>query len=186
MNVAEAVEKSRSVNFNRVQMIRDDANRWVLYIAPVGEVSFCMHPDKADINQFFSTSKQGNSADTERIRHELGQKYYAMSRVNPNLKIDMFREKAPAEDIARVVRANVYKTKDGKFLISPVFEGLENVESRSITSSQWQQLWLSGDINAYKSNMAALLYADLLHPQQAQEQKQGQEQEVVQSAGMRR
>lgn len=186
MNVAEAVEKSRSVNFNRVQMIRDDANRWVLYIAPVGEVSFCMHPDKADINQFFSTSKQGNSADTERIRHELGQKYYAMSRVNPNLKIDMFREKAPAEDIARVVRANVYKTKDGKFLISPVFEGLENVESRSITSSQWQQLWLSGDINAYKSNMAALLYADLLHPQQAQGQKQGQEQEAVQSAGMRR
>ena len=186
MNVAEAVEKSRSANFDRVQMIRDDANRWVLYIAPVGEAPFCMHPDKADINQFFSTSKQGNSTDTERIRRELGQKYYAMSRVNPNLKIDMFREKAPVEDIARVVRANVYKTKDGKYLISPVFEGLENVESRPITNSQWQQLWLSGDINAYKSNMAALLYADLLHPQQAQEQKQRQEQEAVQSAGMRR
>lgn len=186
MNVSEAVEKSRSVNFDRVQMIRDDANRWVLYMAPMGEVPFCMHPDKADLNQFFSTSKQGNSADTERIRRELGQKYYAMSRVNPNLKIDMFGEKAPVEDITRVVRANVYKTKDGKYLISPVFEGMENVESRPITDSQWQRLWLAGDINAYKSNMAALLYADLLHPQQAQEQKQGQEQETLQSARMRR
>lgn len=184
MNVAEAVERSRSVNFDRVQMIRDDANRWVLYMAPMGEEAFCMHPDKADINQFFSTSKQGNSADTERIRRELGQKYYAMSHVNPNLKIDMFGEKAPAEDIARVVRANVYKTKDGKFLISPVFNGMENVGSRPITNSQWQRLWLSSDINAYKNNMAALIYADLLHPQQAQEQKQAQE--AVQTGGMRR
>ena len=186
MNVSEAVEKSRSVNFDRVQMIRDDANRWVLYMAPTGEPPFCMHPDKSDINQFFSTSKQGNSEDTERIRRELGQKYYAMSRVNPNLRIDMFGEKAPMEDIARVVRANVYKTKDGKFLISPVFEGIEKVESRPITDSQWQRLWLSGDINAYKSNMAALLYADLLHPQQSQESKQEHAQENVQSVGLRR
>lgn len=190
MNVTEAVEKSRSMNFDRIQMIQDDAKRWVLYMAPMGEPSFCMHPDKSDINQFFSTSKQGNSADTERIRRELGQKYYAMSRVNPNLRVDMFGEKAPEEDIARVVRANVYKTKGGEFLISPVFEGLENVESRPITSSQWQRLWLFDDKNAYKNNMAALLYADLLHPQRAEEQKQEQTQEQVQeamqSAGMRR
>lgn len=188
MNVSEAVEKSRSVNFDRVQMIRDDANRWVLYMAPMGETPFCMHPDKSDINQFFSTSKQGNSEDTERIRRELGQKYYAMSRVNPDLKIDMFGEKASVEDIARVVRANVYKTKEGKFLISPVFEGMEKVEPRAMTNSQWQRLWLSGDINAYKNNMAALLYADLLHPQQAQEQntEHKHEQEAVQSGGMRR
>lgn len=188
LNISEAVERSRSVCFDKVQMVRGDDNRWMIYIKPQGEDSFSMHPDKADVNQFFSTSKQKNDVETERIRHELGQKYYAMSRVNPNLKIDMFGERAPEEDIARVVRANFYKTKGGQFLCSPVFEGMEKVEPRPITASQWQRLWLSGDLGAYKNNMAALLYADLLHPQQAQtqEQKQLQEQNTAQAVGMRR
>lgn len=192
MNISEAVEKSRNVCFNQVKMIKDNADRWVLYIAPMGEPSFCMHPDKLDINQFFSTSKQGNSIDTERIRHELGQKYYAMSRVNPGLKIDLFGERASKEDIARIVRVSINKTKDGKFICVPTIEGMEKVESRHITASQWQRLFLSDDKNAYKNNLAALLYADILHPQQEQvqipEQKTEQETEpeVAQPAGMRR
>lgn len=188
LNISEAVERSRSVCFDKVQMVRGDDNRWMIYIKPQGEDPFSMHPDKADVNQFFSTSKQKNDVETERIRHELGQKYYAMSRVNPNLKIDMFGERAPEEDIARVVRANFYKTKGGQFLCSPVFEGMEKVEPRPITASQWQRLWLSGDLGAYKNNTAALLYADLLHPQQAQaqEEKQVQEQDAARAVGMRR
>lgn len=188
LNISEAVERSRSVCFDKVQMVRGDDDRWMIYIKPQGEDPFSMHPDKADVNQFFSTSKQKNDVETERIRHELGQKYYAMSRVNPNLKIDMFGERAPEEDISRVVRANFYKTKGGQFLCSPVFEGVEKVEPRPITASQWQRLWLSSDLGAYKNNMAALLYADLLHPQQAQaqEQKQVQEQDAARAVGMRR
>lgn len=188
LKISDAVERSRSIRFDRVQMVQGDDNRWMIYIKPQGEASFSMYPDKADVNQFFSTSKQKNDVETERIRHELGQKYYAMSRVNPDLKINMFGERAPEEDIARVVRTNFYKTKDGQFLCSPVFEGMEKVDPRPITVSQWQGIWLSEERDVYKNNMAALLYADLLHPQQAQtqdlieEQKQG----VAQSVGMRR
>ena len=70
-------------------MVQDDSNRWLIYIAPIGEVPFLMHPDKSDVNQFFSTSKQGNNVATEKIRQELGLKYYAMSRVNPTLRIEL-------------------------------------------------------------------------------------------------
>lgn len=178
VDVSDAVAKSRSVSFNCVRMIRDDESRWVLYIAPVGEKPFCMHPDKADINQFFSTSKQGITDDTERIRHELGQKYYAMSCVNPDLKVDLFGEKAEQADLARIVRVNIFKTKDEQYLCAPVFEGMGDVPTRPITSSQWQRMWLVEDKDAYKQNLAALLYADILHPQQNEE--------VEQSAGMRR
>lgn len=178
VDVSDAVEKSRSVSFNRVQMIRDDDGRWVLFIAPVGEKPLCMHPDKADINQFFSTSKQGNTADTERIRHELGQKYYAMSRVNPGLRIDPFGEKAEEADVSRIERVNIFKTKDGQFLCAPVFKGMEDVPTRPITSSQWQRMWLAEDKDAYKQNLAVSLYGDILHPHRNED--------VEQSAGMRR
>lgn len=188
LNISKEVDKSRSIGFDKIQMIQGDDNRWLIYIKPHGEAPFSMHPDKADVNQFFSTSKQKNNEETERIRHELGQKYYAMSRVNPNLKIDMFKDMAPEEDIARVERVNYYKTKDGQFLCAPVFKDMEKVEPRPITVTQWQRIWLSEDRDAYKNNMAALIFADLLRPQQAQiqELKQEQEQDAARSVGLRR
>jgi hypothetical protein len=180
LNISEAVERSRSTTFNRVQMVRDDENRWVLYMAPTGESPLCMHPDKSDINQFFSTSKQGNAVDTERIRHELAQKYYAIAQVNPSLRINIFGEKALEEDTSRITRVNIYKTKDDKFLCAPVFKDMEGVQPRPITTGQWQRLWLSEDANTYKQNLASTLFADILHPEREREQ------EEVPSAGMKR
>lgn len=192
-DVSAEVEKARNVCFNRVQMIQDDAHRWVIYMAPVGETPFFMHPDKSDVNQFFSTSKQGNSVDTERIRHELGQKYYAMSRVNPGLCLKMGPEKASTEDADRIERVNLYKTKGGQFMCAPVIKNMD-VMPREITESQWQLLFLSGDYGVYKANLAASVFADVLHPEreqvQGQEQKpepeQEEEPEVAQAVGMRR
>lgn len=185
MNVSEAVERSRSTQFDHVQFVKGDEQRWLIYIAPVGKKPFCMHPDKSDVNQFFSTSKQKNSADTERIRQELGQKYYAMSQVNPNLRINISQEKASEEDAARISSANIYKNKDGQYVCKPVIEGA-NAAPREVTELQWLMLILSKDRKAYKQDLTALVFADVLHPQQAQVQAPKQEEEVMQPTGMRR
>lgn len=180
IDISAAVEKSRSVSLNNVQMVKDDENRWVIFMAPTGEKPFCMHPDKADVNQFFSTAKQNNAEDTARIRHELGQKYYAMSRVNPALSIDPYKDKAEEADVSRVVRVSIFKDKQGQCICAPVFEGMEDVEMRPITDWQWQRMNLTEDKTAYKHNLAALVYADILRPEQRQEE------EVEMSSGMRR
>lgn len=185
MNISEAVERSRSVYFNKIQMVQDDSNRWLIYIAPIGEVPFFMHPDKSDVNQFFSTSKQGNNVATEKIRQELGLKYYAMSRVNPTLRIELKQEKASEEDASRISRVSLYKNKSGQFMCEPVIEGM-TVDAREITKLQWQLLYLLGEYREYKENLAASVFADVLHPQQDNTRMPEQNQETMQTGGMRR
>lgn len=185
MNISEAVERSRSVYFNKIQMVQDDSNRWLIYIAPIGEVPFFMHPDKSDVNQFFSTSKQGNNVATEKIRQELGLKYYAMSRVNPTLRIELKQEKASEEDASRISRVSLYKNKSGQFMCEPVIEGM-TVDAREITKLQWQLLYLLGEYREYKENLAASVFADVLHPQQDNTRMPEQKQETMQTGGVRR
>ena len=38
------------------------------------------------------------------------------------------------------------------------------VKAREIKQSQWQRLWLAPDMAAYKNQLAAKIYADVLHP----------------------
>lgn len=186
----EAVEQSKQISFDRIRMITDDSNRWLLYIAPKGEKPFCIHPDKADINQFFSTSKQGNNQDTERIRMELGRKYYAMQKVNPGLGIDIFDYKADANDLSRIERVNLYKTKDNKLMCAASFSDMDEVKPREISMAQWQHMWLAPDKTEFKNNLAVKLFEDILHPERNQESVQEQKTEEVpeeeEHRGMRR
>lgn len=195
IDISQPLEKSRSVTFDKVEMTRDDENRWVILLYPTGEETVCIHPDKSDVNQFFSTSKQKNKEDTERIRAELAQKYYAMSKVNPELKVDLFGPKADETILARVQRANIFKGKDGNYLCVPVIEGAEKVQPRVVSETQWKRLWLAPDTDAYKRNLVATLFADILCPEQEQhvnadpDRKQNEETATVQEekhGGMRR
>jgi len=175
-DVMEAVEQTASVQFDRIQMLKDDNNQWTLYLKPQNESSFSIYPLKDDLNRFFSTIRQGRQVESEQLRVELAHKYYALGSSHPELQVNLFGEKAKESDAARITRVNIYKNKDGEFLCAPVFKDVEKVEPRSITASQWQRLWLSDDVAAYKQNLAASLFADILHPQM----------ETAQSAGIRR
>jgi hypothetical protein len=172
------VEQTSLVQFDHIQMLKDDNNQWVLYLKPQNGSSFGIYPLKDDINRFFSTIRQGRQMESEQLRVELGHKYYALGSSHPELQVNLFGKKANEEDVARIDRVNIYKNKDGKFLCAPVFNGIEKVEPRPITASQWQRLWLSDDMLAYKQDLAASLFADILHPEI--------DQTVAQSTGLRR
>ncbi|MCS3310630.1 hypothetical protein NXX38_00865 [Bacteroides sp. BFG-637] len=147
LDVSEHVRKAISVLFDRIQMLRDDNNRWILYLKPQNEPSFSVYPDKADINQFFSTIKQGQNEEGERLRMELAQKYHALATNRPELKIDLFSGgKNNDADLSKIQRVVIYKTKDERILCAPVIDGIPKVEPREITPNNgngcgWRRIW---------------------------------------------
>lgn len=173
IDVSEAVENATSVQFDRIQMLRDDDGRWALYLKPQGETSFSVYPDKEDVNRFFTTLKQGQQEASAEVRHDLANKYYALAQNRPELKVDLFAGPAENADLSKIKRVNIFRTKDERILCAPVIDGIEKVQPRLVTPQQWQRMWAAEDMAEYKTCLAAKLFADVL--QQANAQAQSQE-----------
>ena len=173
IDVSEAVENATSVQFDRIQMLRDDDGRWALYLKPQGETSFSVYPDKEDVNRFFTTIKQGQQEASAEVRHDLANKYYALAQNRPELKVDLFAGPAENADLSKIKRVNIFRTKDERILCAPVIDSIEKVQPRLVTPQQWQRMWAAEDMAEYKTCLAAKLFADVL--QQANAQAQSQE-----------
>lgn len=184
IDVSDAVEQSKQVGFDRIQMVQDDNKRWAMYIKPEGQKPFSIYPDKADLNRFFTTLKQAQDT-MDSLRVELAQKYYAMAAVKPDLKIDLFGSgQHNGMDLNRIQKVNVFKAKNDVILCAATIEGEEKLTPRVVSPGQWQRMWIAEDKNEYKKHLAATLFADILQKGQTQEQtaseKQGEETEVKQ------
>ena len=184
IDVSEAVEQSKQVGFDRIQMVQDDNKRWAMYIKPEGQKPFSIYPDKADLNRFFTTLKQAQDT-MDSLRVELAQKYYAMAAVKPDLKIDLFGSGQHNEmDLNRIQKVNVFKAKNDVILCAATIEGEEKLTPRVVSPGQWQRMWIAEDKNEYKKHLAATLFADILQKGLVQEQtaseKQVEETEVKQ------
>lgn len=173
IDVSEAVENATSVQFDRIQMLRDDDGRWALYLKPQGETSFSVYPDKEDVNRFFTTIKQGQQEASAEVRHDLANKYYALAQNRPELKVDLFAGPAENADLSKIKRVNIFRTKDERILCAPVIDGIEKVQPRLVTPQQWQRMWAAEDMAEYKTCLAAKLFVDVL--QQANAQAHSQE-----------
>ena len=181
-DVSEAVSRAKEVRFERIQMLRDDAGGWALYLKPENEPSFSIRPDKNDINRFFSTVKQDDRVAAGAVRNELAQKYYALAQANPDLKVDLFGFVPEGIDPLRIKRVNVFKSKDDKILCVPVIDGIDKVQPREVSRQQWQRMWVAEDVAQYKTCLAASLFADLLmqkSEEKAVEKQQDEDAAVV-------
>lgn len=166
LDVSDAVRRSGAVDFERVLMMRDDDGKWALYMKPENEKSFSVYPDKADVNLFFTTVKQGNEEVSEMMRQELAQKYYLATNEKPEQRIDIFKSDATPEELNQIERVNIFKTKATEnqpsvILCLPTIN-CEKLKPREVTPSQWQRLWLADDMQDYKKHLAASLFADVL------------------------
>ena len=176
LDASPAVERAKDVGFSQVQMIQDDKNRWALYIKPEGQNGYSIYPDKADINQFFSTLKQSMD-NFEAVKMELANKYHHRAAVRPELKVDLFGGNDQNIDLNRIQRVCVFKTKENGILCSATIDG-EKVKPRSVTPQQWQRMWVAEDRNSYKTHLAATLFADVLKQGEKQEQTSSEKQEM--------
>lgn len=174
LDVSGAVNAVNTVLFDRVQLLKDDNNRWTFYIKPKDEPSFCIYPEKEDVNRFFSTLRQGQQLEADRLRMELGQKYYELVKTNPSLRFNIFNDVPEGVDIARISRVNVYKTKEDKIMCAPKIEGADNVKPREISREQWNRMFVAEDMAEYKTSLAAKIFADVLGAKVSQTENQGE------------
>ena len=186
IDISEAVKNATTVQFDRIQMLRDDDGRWALYLKPQGEASFSVYPDKEDVNRFFTTIKQGQQEASAEVRRSLANKYYALAQNKPELKTDLFGNSTENADLSRIKRVNIFRTKDERILCAPVIDGIEKVQPRLVTPQQWQRMWAAEDMAEYKTNLAAKLFADVLQQAntqaQTQESKQGEQPHMASEA----
>lgn len=183
MDIAEAVKKATTPRIDSLQMLRDDNGRWAMFMKPHDEAGFCVYPDKTDLNQFFSTIKQGKQDECQALREELATKYYMMAQNDPKLKFDIFDMAAEKADTDRITHVSIFRTRDEKLMILPTIEGMNKLYPREITPSQWQRLWIAPDMDAYKTSLAAKVFADVLHPMvkqdDARDETEAQKNEVA-------
>lgn len=164
-DISDAVKAAGTVLFDKVQMLKDDNGRWAMFVKPKDADSFCVFPEKDDINRFFSTLRQGNQEEADRLRMELGLKYFEIANVNPQVKFDMFGDVPEGVDIQRITRVNVYKTNDNRIMCAPKIEGEDKVKPREITRDQWNRMFMADDMGKYKTTLAARVFADVLNPE---------------------
>ena len=172
LDVTDAVKRSGAIDFDKVLMLKDDEGKWAMYLKPENEKAFSVYPDKADVNKFFTTIQQGNDEANERLRQDMATKYYVMASEKPELKVDLFKSQVSAEELARIERVNIFKTKATEnrpsvILCVPTIDG-KRVQAREVSGQQWQRMWLADDKQDYKTHLAASLFADVLRKERTE------------------
>lgn len=166
-------------------MVQDDAGKWALHIKPEGEKGFAVYPLKADVGRYFAAVKAGGEMDMATLR-DLAQKYIALAKVHPEMKADLFATREKDLDLSDIKRVTIVRTREkdangeavSRILCAAEIEGLkEQPEPREVSPAQWQRMWLTEDKDAYKRNLAATLFADVLRRQQEMKQAEAVKQE---------
>ena len=153
---------SKAVSFEQITILKDDNEKWTLVARPNEQKPFAIHPSKQDISMYFDSLKNPNKEEGVSIRTELAQKYYGLSLQHPELKVDIFNTGATQENIEKIDRVNVFRTKDQKNMIIAYVDG-KALQPIELNKSLYQRFWLTDNRSAYKVALAASLYAETLN-----------------------
>lgn len=165
---------SKAVSFEQITILKDDNEKWTLVARPNEQKPFAIHPSKQDISMYFDSLKNPNKEEGVSIRTELAQKYYGLSLQHPELKVDIFNTGATQENIEKIDRVNVFRTKDQKNMIIVYVDG-KALQPIELNKSLYQRFWLTDNRSAYKVALAASLYAETLNNIKKEGTKQAQE-----------
>lgn len=165
---------SKAVSFEQITILKDDNEKWTLVARPNEQKPFAIHPSKQDISMYFDSLKNPNKEEGVSIRTELAQKYYGLSLQHPELKVDIFNTGATQENIEKIDRVNVFRTKDQKNTIIAYVDG-KALQPIELNKSLYQRFWLTDNRSAYKVALAASLYAETLNNIKKEGTKQAQE-----------
>lgn len=165
---------SKAVSFEQITILKDDNEKWTLVARPNEQKPFAIHPSKQDISMYFDSLKNPNKEEGVSIRTELAQKYYGLSLQHPELKVDIFNTGATQENIEKIDRVNVFRTKDQKNMIIAYVDG-KALQPIELNKSLYQRFWLTDNRSAYKVALAASLYAETLNNIKKEGTKRAQE-----------
>ena len=158
-------EQSQNVehNFEDVSAVKDDNNRWHLYIKEKDQPYFIIQPEMRDMSRLFEAFKSQDQQAIYDTKTSLGEKYTKIVQQRPELKVDFLMPKVPAEDIARIEKANIARDAQdkNKYLIFATIDG--KGYHHEISREDFRRMWKVDNMQSYKSALAAKVFSNVLH-----------------------
>ena len=150
-------------NFEDVSAVKDDNNRWHLYIKEKDQPYFIIQPEMRDMSRLFEAFKSQDQQAIYDTKTSLGEKYTKLVQQRPELKVDFLMPKVPAEDITRIERANIARDAQdkNKYLIFATIEG--KGYHHEISREDFRRMWKVDNMQSYKSALAAKVFSNVLH-----------------------
>ena len=158
-------EQSQNVEhyFEDVSAVKDDNNRWHLYIKEKDQPYFIIQPEMRDMSRLFEAFKSHDQQAIYDTKTSLGEKYTNLVQQRPELKVDFLMPKVPAEDITRIERANIARDAQdkNKYLIFATIDG--KGYHHEISREDFRRMWKVDNMQSYKSALAAKVFSNVLH-----------------------
>ena len=150
-------------NFEDVSAVKDDNNRWHLYIKEKDHPYFIIQPEMRDMSRLFEAFKSQDQQAIYDTKTSLGEKYTKLVQQRPELKVDFLMPKVPAEDITRIERANIARDAQdkNKYLIFATIDG--KGYHHEISREDFRRMWKVDNMQSYKSALAAKVFSNVLH-----------------------
>lgn len=150
-------------NFEDVSAVKDDNNRWHLYIKEKDQPYFIIQPEMRDMSRLFEAFKSQDQQAIYDTKTSLGEKYTKLVQQRPELKVDFLMPKVPAEDITRIERANIARDAQdkNKYLIFATIDG--KGYHHEISREDFRRMWKVDNMQSYKSALAAKVFSNVLH-----------------------
>lgn len=139
--------------------MRDEKGQWAFFFKAEKEPSFAIYPNDSHKKLYFDV--RGTDRQQE-IHQALAQKYYAVAKAHPEIKVDLIMPKVPNVDISKIERPTITKDRenpDKKYVMATV-DG--KFMKKEISKQQWDRMWLADDMSAYKKAVAAVVFAPFL------------------------
>lgn len=169
LDVEKQAAPKKEVIIKNFQAIKDDNGRYAFFIKPENEPSFSVYPAKEHLNTFYNVIKTDKQAI---VHNALAQRYYEMATKHPDTKLDLITPKKVDVDMKLIERPSITSSaQDAKQkLIFATING-QRVQA-PINKQQWQKMWLSEDMGAYKRALAAVIFEPMLKRGMEEEQSQ--------------
>ena len=170
LDLKEEIARTGMVDIEQVSMIKDDANKHVLYIKPAEGKPITVYPEASDIKLFFANLRTENF---DAVRENLGQKYYAFIQKYPEMEAGVLMPEIPEQlNLDRITKVNIAKDKhdETRFVMFAEIDG--DKVHHAVTKDQAQRLFLVDDQFLYKQRLAAVLFGEKLGIAEGQEAAQ--------------
>jgi len=173
IDLTDELARTRQVDIEKVAAIRNDKDEWVFYVKPSQGESVTIKPETTDLARFFSAIQ---TEQFDNVRHEMGQKYYALAQQHPQLKQDFIMPKVEKVDLSRISSAEMFKSRyhEDMVCVTCTYDDNKKLSTEiARDTKEWQRLWLADDQKGYKIAVAAKLFEAELN--------KGQEKTVAQA-----
>ena len=173
----------QKADIEKVNIFPDEDNNYAIYVKARNEKAITMYPAKEDITLYFNSLKDpaGN-----KVRNEIGQKYYQLAKEHPELKKDLLTIDTGNIDLKRIGKVSLFKPNNSsrQVMMSATIDG-EKQPAREVSIGAWNRFWLADDQDKYKTQLATKVFGNVLdkeHKEQ-KEEKVNAGQEVQRTPG---